>query len=87
LLLWLNYSGLIFMLGVELDHVLDPRDRRPAVIAPAAPVSDTTGTPSPSFGRGDAPPITAGPAWLAPATLAAWTVIIIAGALRRAHRR
>ena len=78
LLLWLNYSSLIFLLGAELNQALDQARRHPAApdAAAGSPPAATTAIA----------PAARPPAWLAPATLALWTLIILVGAFRRGQR-
>lgn len=96
LLVWLNYSSLVILIGALIDQVLEGA---PGLSSTASSTSDTSitatfrpGSAEPA-GPGESWSITAPldqrpsiPAWLPLATLGAWLVIILAGALRRGGR-
>jgi membrane protein len=99
LLGWLYYSGLLFMLGAELNQVLGadrraisdppaggPQPTAPLTAAwPAAPGATPPGFAGPPPAR-PASDGSGAPAWMLPATLAVWTLLILVGALRRGGR-
>jgi membrane protein len=94
LMLWLQYSGLVFILGAELNHVVDQRRAARAALAAASAAADPAppertapaalvGPPAPGVERRRGGGL---PAWLGPATVAAWTLVVVFRALRRGDR-
>jgi membrane protein len=95
LMLWLQYSGLVFILGAELNNVLDQRrDDRAALAAAALAPADATPAERTAPAALNAPPTTGGAGrragevvrWIAPATLAAWMLVVLVRAFRRGDR-
>jgi membrane protein len=94
LMLWLQYSGLVFILGAELNHVLDQRRAARAALAAESAAADSAPAERTAPAALAGPPTPGGerrrgggsPGWLGPATLAAWTLVVLIRALRRGGR-